>query len=94
MIVNDVGQALVIEDPASIALATELAQLTGESVDAAVAQAVLERLKRERGERDRRAEVEARVARIMALTDVIAGQLEPGTTSDTSWLYDENGLPR
>ena len=89
------GHQLNIKNPETSALAAELAQLTGESVTAAVTQALRERLQRERAERERRAEeVEARVAKVMSLAREIVAHLEPGTTSDTNWLYDDEGFPK
>jgi antitoxin VapB len=72
-------------------LASELAQLTGESLTAAVTTALRERLEREQAARDR----EARIARVRALTAEIRRNMrQPLPTSDHSWLYDENGLPK
>ena len=89
------GHQLNIKNPETCALAAELAQLTGESVTAAVTQALRERLQRERAEHQRREEdVEARVAKVMTLAREIVAHVEPGTTSDTNWLYDEAGFPR
>jgi len=73
-------------DDAAAGLADELASLTGETVEAAVARAVRERLEREK-------EVHRKVADIMALAKEIREHVEPGTTSDHSWLYDEDGFP-
>ena len=87
-------QQLNIKHPEAHALASELAGLTGESLTDAVVVSVRERLERKRAERQRRAEeVEAKVAAIMAFAREIAAHMEPGTTSDTSWLYDEDGFP-
>ena len=36
----------------------------------------------------------ARLARLRELADPIAAHMEPGTTSDHSWLYNEIGLPK
>lgn len=76
----------VIVDGEAAKLASELAALTGETVEAAVVQAVRERLEREK-------EVKEKVADIMALAAEIRAHVEPGTTSDHSWLYDEDGFP-
>ena len=78
-------QHIVVDDEAA-RLAGELASLTGETVEVAVTRAVQERLERER-------EVRRKVADIMALSKEIREHVEPGTTSDHSWLYDENGFP-
>jgi antitoxin VapB len=72
-------------------LASQLAELTGESLTTAVITALRERLEREQALRDR----EARIARIRALTAEIRRNLrQPLPSSDHSWLYDENGLPK
>lgn len=67
-------------------LASELASLTGETIEAAVSRAVRERLERER-------KVREDVKAMMALAAEIKAHVQPGTTSDHSWLYDENGFP-
>jgi antitoxin VapB len=72
-------------------LASELAELTGESLTTAVTTALRERLEREQAVRDR----EARIARVRALTaDIRRNMRRPLPTSDHSWLYDEDGLPK
>jgi len=72
-------------------LASQLAELTGESLTTAVTTALRERLVRERAVRDRA----ARIARVRALTAEIRRNLRhPLPSSDHSWLYDENGLPK
>lgn len=76
---------ITVDDDAA-RLADELASLTGETVEAAVGQAVRERLEREN-------DVRRKVAEMMALATEIAAHVQPGTTSDTSWLYDEDGFP-
>ncbi len=68
-------------------LAGELAQLTGESVDEAVTHAIRQRLERER-------ERTARFNRIMELAAEIRAHMWEPVSSDHSWLYDENGLPK
>jgi len=81
---------LKIEGEEASALASELADLTGESVAAAVTEALRERLQRERQVRDR----QARLERVLALAAEIRQHMEhPLPSSDHSWLYDENGLP-
>ena len=67
-------------------LADELASLTGETVEEAVAHAVRERLERER-------KVREDIAFMQALASEIRAHVQEGTTSDHSWLYGEDGLP-
>jgi hypothetical protein len=65
----------------------ELAALKGESPETAVLVAVKERLNRE-------LERKAKVERIMAMAREIRAHMREPVSSDHSWLYDENGLPR
>jgi antitoxin VapB len=82
---------LKIESDEASALAGELAELTGESLDAAVTAAIRERLERERDARDRR----PRLERVRVLAAEIRQHIEhPLPSSDHSWLYDQDGLPR
>jgi antitoxin VapB len=70
-------------------LAQELATLTGETMTAAVTQAIRERLERIRRVRDDRLE------RILAIGRDCAARLkEPLRASEIDDLYDEDGLPR
>ncbi len=76
----------IVVDGEAARLANELAELMHESVAAAVTQAVRERLERER-------KVRADVEVMMSLAAKVAAHVRPGTTSDHSWLYGEDGLP-
>ena len=84
--------SLNIKNEEAHRLARELAELTGESMTAAVTQAVRERLKRVRRERD----PEARRKRLLALLDDCAARFkEPWKSIDHGeLLYDERGLPK
>ena len=84
------GQQLNIKSDHAYAVASKLSEMTGESLTTVVSVALDERLERESLSRDKA----ARLARLRELADQIAAHMEPGTTSDHSWLYDENGLPR
>jgi len=85
------GHQLNIKSEDAYRLASELAQLTGESLTAAVTTALRERLEREQAARDR----DGRMARVRAITaDIRRNLRHPLPTSDHSWLYDEDGLPR
>ena len=70
-------------------LATELAQLTGESLTSAVTLALRERLTRER--RRRRADKIA--ARLMRIGSAYAALPDTGRSPDEILGYDDNGLP-
>lgn len=70
-------------------LAQELAALTGETLTAAVTQALRERLERVRRERGDLAE------RLLAIGRDCAARLkEPLRASEIDDLYDDDGLPR
>jgi antitoxin VapB len=84
------GMQLNIKSDDAYALASELATLTGESLTAAVTEAIRQRLEREKAARGR----EERLRRIRALTAQIREHLgQPLPASDHSWLYDDDGLP-
>ncbi len=84
------GHQLNIKSDEAYRLASELAALKGESLTEAVTASLRERLERER----RGAAMEARAARIEALTRDIPTRLKPGTTSAShDELYDPDGLP-
>lgn len=71
-------------------LATELAELTGESLTSAVTSALRERLQRERRRRDACAVAE----RLMAIGRAYAQLPDADTRKPDAILgYDENGLP-
>jgi antitoxin VapB len=82
---------LNIKNPEAHRLARELAGLTGESMSAAVTEAVRERLERVR--RDRGAGL---ADRLLAIGRDCAPRLkEPYRSADLAeLLYDERGLPR
>ncbi len=83
--------ALNIRNPQTEALATELAQLTGETKTEAVTKAVRDRLDRVKRERHRRCladELDA-IARQCAALPVLDAR-----APDELLGYDEHGLPR
>ena len=72
-------------------LAKELAALTGESMTAAVVEAVRLRLEQERRKHDR----DERVRRALAIAAGVRERLGPSLpSSDHRWLYGDDGLPR
>jgi antitoxin VapB len=81
-----------IKDEAVIAETKALAELLGTTATDAVRQAVHERLERERSRRE--AEQRRKFEAIMAIAERASKLFPPGTTSDHSDLYDENGLPK
>ena len=71
-------------------LATELSVLTGESLTAAVTEALRERLERERRVRDRA----AKLTRLSALAAEIRASLRVQGGVGHHFMYDDNGHPR
>ena len=85
------GQQLNIKSDHAYAVASKLSEMTGESLTTVVTVALDQRLEREARARDR----EARIGKIRKLTAEIRQHLgDPLPSSDHSWLYDDNGLPR
>ena len=82
------GQQLNIKSEDAYALASELVQLTGESLTGAVTRVLREAVEQEKRRRDR----DAKIAELLAIAAEIKTHMQPGTTSDHSWLYDEDGL--
>jgi antitoxin VapB len=86
---------LNIKNPETYRLVKELADLTGESMTAAVTEAVRERLERLSAERSGE-DIEARAQRIMELAAEIGRRMPPGYLDQDfdELLYDERGLPK
>ncbi len=86
--------SLNIKNPETYRLVRELAEKTGQSMTAAVTDAVRERLDRIRAERgdDR----EDRVQRMLEMAAEIGRRMPPGYLDQDfdEMLYDENGLPK
>lgn len=85
------GTQLNIKSDVAYRLASQLSELTGESLTTAVTTALQERLDRFRAKDD----IEVRLARIREITaDMRARMDKPLPTSNHDWLYDdETGLP-
>ena len=89
--------SLNIKNPETYRLVKELADETGQSMTAAVTEAVRERLGRIRAERgESEAEIEARFERIHALFELMRERAPAGYWDQDfdELLYDERGLPR
>jgi antitoxin VapB len=83
------GMQLNIQSDDACALATELTALTGESLTAAVTEALRERLERQRRAREKA----ERVERIMALArEIRAHMTQPVSSSGTDEPGDEHGF--
>jgi antitoxin VapB len=83
--------AMNIKNDRTQRLAKELAKLTGESLTAAITEAVRERLQRVRSKRG-----DGLAERLLAIGKDCAAHLrEPSLSADHGdFLYDEKGLPR
>ncbi len=81
-----------IKNEETCRLASELAQLTGDTMTGAITVALRERLERERSERS----AEARVQRLLAIGKRCASMLRdgPSAVEHGDFLYDERGLPK
>ena len=84
--------SLNIKNQETCQLATELAELTGETKTGAITVALRERLERERRERS----VEARTEELLAIGQRCAAMLGDGPSAEDHGdvLYDERGLPK
>jgi antitoxin VapB len=90
---------LNIKNGEAYRLATELAQLTGESLTEVVTKALAERLAQEKRERmDQPGAPEAKLAQtlatIRALQERVKAIRKPEDMITEDDLYDENGLPK
>jgi antitoxin VapB len=85
---NEVKQ-LNIKNAEAYDLASEIAELTGESLTAVVKEALREKAARERKLRDR----EGFIRRLKEITDAYAALPNSGLTEDEILGYDKNGLP-
>jgi antitoxin VapB len=83
------GAQLNIKSDDAYQLASRLAELTGESLTSAVTAALRERLDREQRKKD----VEAKVARMLATGREIRAHMGGPASSDHDWLYGPDGLP-
>jgi antitoxin VapB len=89
--------SLNIKNAETYRLVKELADATGESMTAAVTEAVRERLERLRASAaDSEAEIEGRVQRMEAIAAVIREHSPPGYWDQDfdELLYDDLGLPK
>ena len=84
------GAQLNIKSEEAHRLASRLSELTGESLTSVVIRALRTDLER----RERELDVEAEVDRIMAIAKEIRAHMREPVSSVTSWMYDEDGLPK
>jgi antitoxin VapB len=83
------GAQLNIKSEDAYRLASRLSELTGESLTG-----VIKALRAELERRERERVVEAEVDCVMAIAKEIRSHMSEPVSSDTSWMYDENGLPK
>ena len=81
-----------IKNEETCRLASDLAQLTGETMTGAITVALRERLARETSKRS----AEARVQRLLAIGRRCASMLRDGPSAGEhgDFLYDDRGLPK
>ena len=84
--------SLIIKNDETCRLASDLAQLTGETMTGAITVALRERLDRER----RRCGLETRARELRAIAERCAKLMGPGPTvvDHGDLLYDDQGLPK
>ena len=71
-------------------LASRLAELTGGDLTSVVTKALQAELERQQRQRDR----QARVDHVMEIARELRAHMREPVSSDTSWLYDQDGLPK
>lgn len=81
-----------IKNEETCRLASELAQLTGDTMTGAITLALRERLEREINERS----AEAQIERLLAIGERCASMMGdgPSAVEHGDFLYDERGLPK
>ena len=84
------GAQLNIKSEDAYRLAARLSELTGESLTAVVTKALKAELERQERQRD----IAAKVERMLEMGREIRAHMREPVSSDTSWMYDENGLPK
>jgi antitoxin VapB len=84
------GTQLNIKSEDAYRLASRLSELTGESLTSVVTKALQAELDRQERARD----LKARVDRVMEMAKEIRAHMREPVSSDTSWMYDDDGLPK
>jgi antitoxin VapB len=84
------GAQLNIKSDDAYRLASRLAELTGETLTSVVTKALQAELERQERQRDR----QARVDHVMEIARELRAHMREPVSSDTNWLYDEDGLPK
>jgi len=84
------GAQLNIKSEDAYRLASRLSELTGESLTAVVTKALQAELERQERQRD----IDLKVKRMLEMGREIRAHMREPVSSDTGWMYDENGLPK
>ena len=84
------GAQLNIKSEDAYRLASRLSELTGESLTSVVTKALQAQLDRE----ERRRDIAATVERMLDMGKEIRAHMREPVSSDTNWMYDEDGLPK
>jgi antitoxin VapB len=84
------GAQLNIKSDDAYRLASRLSEMTGESLTAVVTKALQAELERQ----ERKLDVAAKIERMLEMGREIRAHMREPVSSDTSWMYDENGLPK
>jgi antitoxin VapB len=84
------GAQLNIKSDDAYRLASRLSEPTGESLTAVVTKALQAELDRT----ERQGDIDQRVRRMLEMGREIRAPMREPVSSDTSWMYDENGLPK
>jgi antitoxin VapB len=84
------GTQLNIKSEEAYRLASRLSEITGDSLTAVVTKALQSELERQERQRD----LAAKVERMLQMGREIRAHMREPVSSDTSWMYDENGLPK
>ena len=84
------GAQLNIKSEDAYRLASRLSELTGESLTTVVTRALQAELERQERQRD----IDGTVERMLAMGKEIRAHMREPVSSDTSWMYDEDGMPK
>lgn len=84
------GAQLNIKSEDAYRLASRISALTGESLTSIVTRLLEAELERQERQRD----IDERVRQMLEMGREIRAHMREPVSSDTSWMYDENGLPK
>ena len=84
------GAQLNIKSDDAYRMASRLAELTGESLTSVVTKALQAELERQESQHD----IAGTVERMLAMGREIRAHMREPISSDTSWMFDEDGMPK